>query len=105
MKTITILIAVAGVGLTVATVATAQLPPIDRWLQLDVPAGNVEVRPPPPNWQPRPVWAPDGVAPAGYIPPMVLMQLEENRQNPHFAGALMPDAKPPMWMGIGLPKR
>jgi hypothetical protein len=70
----------------------------------DIPPGNVEVRPAPPNWKPRPVWAPNGMAPAGYISPLVLMQLEENQQNPHFVGALLPDPKPPMWMGIGLPK-
>lgn len=89
MNSITILIAAACVGLTIATAATAQLPSTDRWLQLDVPPGNVEMRPAPPNWKPHPVWAPNGVAPAGYVHPSTLVPPKD--VDPYFPGALKPD--------------
>jgi hypothetical protein len=86
MKTITVLTAAACVGLTVATVATAQLPSNEPWKRLeqaDIPPGHVEVRPAPPNWKPRPVWNgyfgddsygnyhPKGAAPVGWMHPSI----------------------------------
>jgi hypothetical protein len=122
MKTITIL---AAAALTIATAATAQLPSNDWWLRLDVPPGNVEVRPAPPDWTPPPVWNgyfgddsygnyhPKGPAPAGWIHPSTRkLPLEVSSNSPGPGGAghtqleIGGETKTiPQWMAVELLKR
>jgi len=82
------LVLTAAVSLLIAaTVELPELTPLTPWQRLEqanIPAGNVEVRPMPPDWKPPPVWngyfgddrygnyEPKGAAPTGWVHPSTL---------------------------------